>query len=56
MNENGIESVIFFFFENEWLCDLESFYYYKLMKYNIKVIEDSEILVINKLNKVFLFK
>ncbi|PXY41230.1 Crp/Fnr family transcriptional regulator [Flavobacterium cheongpyeongense] len=56
LNENGTESVIFFSFENEWMCDLESFYYQKLTKYNIKAIEDSEILVINKSNKTLLFK
>nr|WP_315239636.1 Crp/Fnr family transcriptional regulator [uncultured Flavobacterium sp.] len=56
LNENGTETVIFFSFENEWMCDLESFYYQKLTKYNIKAIEDSEILVINKLNKALLFK
>lgn len=56
LNENGTETVIFFSFENEWICDLESFYYHKLTKYNIKAIEDSEILVINKSNKMLLFK
>jgi len=56
LNENGTESVIFFSFENQWLCDLESFYYQKLTKYNIKAIEDSEILVINKSKKMLLFK
>lgn len=38
------------------MCDLESFYYQKLTKYNIKAIEDSEILVINKSKKMLLFK
>lgn len=56
LNENGTESVIFFSFENEWMCDLESFYHQKPTKYNIKAIEDSELLVINKANKMILFK
>jgi len=56
LNENGTESVIFFSFENEWMCDLESFYHQKPTKYNIKAIEDSEILVITKSNKMLLFK
>lgn len=56
LNENGTETVIFFSFENQWLCDLESFYHQKPTKYNIKAIEDSEILVINKSNKMQLLK
>lgn len=55
LNENGTESVIFFSFENEWMCDLESFYHQKPTTYNIKAIEDSEILVINKVQKAQLF-
>ena len=56
LNDNGTESVIFFSFENEWMCDLESFYHQKPTTYNIKAIEDSEILVINKTNKAILFE
>ncbi|MBP4137958.1 Crp/Fnr family transcriptional regulator [Flavobacterium geliluteum] len=56
LNDNGTESVIFFSFENEWMCDIESFYHQKPTTYNIKAIEDSEILVINKANKTLLFK
>ncbi|MET3022153.1 Crp/Fnr family transcriptional regulator [Flavobacterium hydatis] len=56
LNESGSESVLFFAFENDWMCDIESFYHQKPTKYNIKAIEDSEILVINKSNKSLLFK
>lgn len=56
LNENGTESVIFFSFENEWMCDLESFYHQKPTTYNIKAIEDSEILVISKIKKAQLFE
>ena len=56
LNESGSETVLFFAFENDWMCDIESFYHQKLTKYNIKAIEDSEILVINKSNKTLLFK
>ncbi|KQO22564.1 cyclic nucleotide-binding protein [Flavobacterium sp. Leaf82] len=56
LNDNGTESVIFFSFENEWMCDLESFYHQKPTTYNIKAIEDSEILVISKSNKTLLFE
>lgn len=56
LNDNGTESVIFFSFENEWMCDLESFYHQKPATYNIKAIEESEILVINKTNKALLFR
>jgi CRP-like cAMP-binding protein len=38
LNDNGTESVIFFSFENEWMCDLESFYHQKPTTYNIKAI------------------
>lgn len=55
LNENGTETVIFFSFENEWICDLESFYHQKPTTYNIKAIEDSEIVVINKMQKAYLF-
>jgi CRP-like cAMP-binding protein len=56
INDSGAESVIFFSFENEWMCDLESFYHQKPTTYNIKAIEDSEILVISKSNKTLLFE
>ena len=56
LNDNGTESVIFFSFENEWICDLESFYHQKPTTYNIKAIEESEILVISKKNKALLFE
>jgi CRP-like cAMP-binding protein len=56
LNESGSESVLFFAFENDWMCEIESFYHQKPTKYNIKAIEDSEILVINKSNKTLLFK
>ncbi len=55
VNENGTETVIFFSFEEEWICDLESFYHQKPTTYNIKAIEDSEIVVINKMQKAYLF-
>jgi CRP-like cAMP-binding protein len=56
LKENGTESVLFFAFEGDWLCDVESFYHQKPTKYNIKALEDSEIVVINRLNKNFLFQ
>lgn len=56
INEDGTESILFFSFENDWMCDLESFYHQKPTKYNIKAIEDSEVIVITKSNKTLLFK
>jgi CRP-like cAMP-binding protein len=56
LNDNGNETVIFFSFENEWMCDLENFYHQKPTTYNIKALEDSEILVISKANKALLFE
>ena len=51
LKENGTESILFFFFFSDWICDVESFYHQKPAKYNIKALEDSEILVITKANK-----
>ena len=56
LHENGTESVLSFAFENDWLSDIESFYHQKPTKFNIKALEDSEILVINKANKALLFQ
>ena len=56
INDNGTESVLFFSFENEWMCDLQSFYHQKPTTYNIKAMEESEILVITKANKAQLFE
>ena len=56
LKENGTESVLSFAFENDWLSDIESFYHQKPTRYNIKALEDSDILVINKANKTLLFQ
>ncbi len=56
MNESGAESILFFAFDNDWISDVESFYHDKLTRYNIKALEDCEILVINKKDKTKLFK
>lgn len=56
LDDNGKEVIIFFSFENEWMCDLENFYYQKPTTYNIKAIQESEIIIFNKVNKMLLFK
>jgi CRP-like cAMP-binding protein len=56
LKENGTESILFFAFENDWISDIESFYHQKPTKFNIKALEDSEILVISKANKTLLFQ
>lgn len=56
LKENGTESILFFAFDTDWICDVESFYHQKPTKFNIKALEDSEILVINKTNKKKLFQ
>jgi len=38
------------------MCDLENFYYQKPTTYNIKAIQESEIIVFSKSNKMLLFK
>lgn len=54
LNENGCENIIFFTFENNWICDIGSFYHNRPTKYCIKAMEDSEVLIINRLNKMLL--
>lgn len=56
VNENGTENIIFFAFEGDWISDIESFYHQKPSTYNIKAIEDCEILAISKPNKDLLFE
>ena len=56
LNENGTESILFFSFENDWVCTAEYSYHRKTVKHNIKAMEDSEILLIDKTNKIFLFE
>ena len=56
LSEKGTENVIFFSFKNEWACDLESFYHKKPTRYNIKAMEETDLLIINKSNKALLFK
>ncbi|KQW99411.1 Crp/Fnr family transcriptional regulator [Flavobacterium sp. Root420] len=56
LSEKGKEVIIFFSFENEWICDHESFYYQKLNTYNVKAIEESEIVIFNEVNKMLLLE
>ncbi|MBK0369065.1 Crp/Fnr family transcriptional regulator [Flavobacterium agrisoli] len=55
-NENGSESVFSFVFDEEWICDIESYYHQKPSRFNVKALVDSELLVISKANKAQLFK
>lgn len=55
LNENGSETVIFFTFRNEWICDLNAFYHKKQASYNIRALEDSELIVVTKPAKDLLF-
>jgi CRP-like cAMP-binding protein len=56
LDDNGKEVIIFLSFENEWMCDLENFYYQKRTTYNIKAIQESEIIILSRANKMLLFK
>jgi CRP-like cAMP-binding protein len=56
VNENGTENIVFFAFEGDWISDIESFYHQKPSIYNIKAIENCEILAISKANKDLLFE
>ncbi|WP_119790711.1 Crp/Fnr family transcriptional regulator [Flavobacterium anhuiense] len=56
LNEDGTESIVFFAFENNWMCDIESFYHQKASKYNIKAMQHSEVWIISRPNKMLLLK
>lgn len=55
LHEDGTENILFFAFESNWICDVESFYHHKKAKYSVKAIEDCEIVVMTKENKAQLF-
>lgn len=48
IDEHGHERILFFAFEDWWLADFESYYTGKPGTSNIQILEDSELLVINK--------
>lgn len=56
LTEKGEENILFFPFANEWVCDIEAFYYNKPARFNIRAVEDSEVAVINLNEKNELFK
>lgn len=56
IDENGSDNVLFFAFEGDWVCDIDGFYNQKKSKYNIRAIEQSELVVINRTNKQLLFE
>jgi CRP-like cAMP-binding protein len=49
-NEDGRESILFFSFEDWWLCDFASFNSGNPGNYNIEALEDCELLYITKHN------
>lgn len=55
LHEDGTENILFFAFESNWICDVESFYHRKKAKYSVKAIEDCEIVVMTKEKKAQLF-
>ncbi len=56
IDENGSDNVLFFAFDGDWVCDIDGFYNQTKSKYNIKAIEQSELIVINRKNKMLLFE
>lgn len=47
-DENGNEKILYFSFEDFWLCDFESYSTGLPGKNNVEMLEDSELLIISK--------
>lgn len=48
IDEAGNEKILYFSFEDFWLCDFESFSTGLPGKHNVEMLEDSELLIISK--------
>lgn len=48
LDENGNERILFFSFEDFWLCDFESFNSGLPGTHNVEMLEDCELLIISK--------
>lgn len=56
LDQKGNENTLYFAAKDWWIMDIDSFMNQTPSKLNIQVIEDSEILLINKTDKLALYK
>ncbi|MBP4137120.1 Crp/Fnr family transcriptional regulator [Flavobacterium geliluteum] len=53
IDQNGFEQILYFAVENWWITDIDSFCNETPSQLYIEALEDSEVLVITKINKEF---
>lgn len=56
LNENGFEQTLYFAVEGWWITDIDSFINNVPSILNIEALEDSEVLMISKKDKEYLYK
>ncbi|AKK74238.1 catabolite gene activator protein [Chryseobacterium gallinarum] len=56
LNENGFEQTLYFAVEGWWITDLDSLINHVPCTLNIEAIEDSEVLMISKKDKEYLYE
>ncbi len=56
LNENGFEQTLYFAVEGWWITDIDSFINTVPSILNIEALEDSEVLMISKKDKEYLYK
>lgn len=56
IDQNGFEQVLYFAPENWWITDIDSFTNEKPSQLFIEALEDSEVLLINKMDKEFAYE
>ncbi|MDX6182909.1 Crp/Fnr family transcriptional regulator [Flavobacterium sp. Fl-77] len=55
IDQNGFEQILYFVVENWWITDIDSFCNETPSQLCIEALEDSEVLVITKINKEFAY-
>ena len=55
IDQDGVEQILYFAFENWWITDIDSFTNDKPSQLFIEAIEDSEVLLISKKDKEFAY-
>jgi CRP-like cAMP-binding protein len=55
IDQNGFEQILYFAIENWWITDIDSFTNEKPSQLFIEALEDSEVLIISKIDKEFAY-
>lgn len=55
IDQDGVEQILYFAFENWWITDIDSFTNDKPSQLFIEAIEDSQVLIISKKDKEFAY-